>query len=182
MRHLLILLVVASALCAQEPKKQDKAKLISGAFTAPAVSYQVPSTWKLQKNRSTMRLGTWRLPGKGDVDVVVYFFGAGGGGGVEANFARWAGQVESKAEPTKRKMKTKGGTVHLIDTSGTYVAPVRPGARDRNNKPDHRLLGAYVDVKGGPLYVKVIGPSKVVSAEAAAIEAFLKSMKPAKKK
>lgn len=177
MRHVITLLVVACALTAQEPRKQDKPKLRTGSFKTPALTYAVPASWKPQKSRSTMRLATWRIPGKGDVDVVVYFFGKGGGGGLQANFERWAGQIKSDDKPATRKIVVREGiTAHVIDTSGTYVAPVRPGARERNNKPDHRLLGAYVEVQDGPLYVKVVGPAKTVADNEKAIEAFLKSL------
>ena len=172
-----MILTVTSALCAQEPEKQQP-KLIAGAFKTPALTYQIPSTWKLQKSRSTMRLATWALPGKGAVNVVAFWFGKGGGGTREDNLKRWKDQIDGDPKPVTRKLQVaKGIVAHVIDTTGTYVAPLRPGSPKRNNKPDHRLIGAYVTAEGGPLYIKVIGPSKTVSANDKAIEAFIKSLR-----
>ena len=178
----LALLVTVSVLPAQDDKTKKKPKPHS--FAEPGVTCAVPAVWELAKSTSSMRLATWNMPAKsGAADVIVYWFGKNGAGDLTANLDRWKKQIKTKVDPKPKKIAiSKGITAHLIDARGTYVAPVRPGSRERNNKPDSRLLAAVLETPGGPLYVKTVGAAAVLDLHEEGFMAWLKSFKvPAKK-
>lgn len=179
---LLALLVILATLPAQEDKAKKKPKPHS--FDEPGTACAVPADWKLQKSTSTMRLATWRMSTKNaHADVIVYWFGRNGAGDLMANLDRWKKQIKTEVEPKPKKIAiSKGITAHLIDARGTYVAPVRPGSPERNNKPKSRLLAAVVETPGGPLYVKAVGAAAVLDAHDKAFMAWLKSFKVETKK
>lgn len=179
---LIALLVIVAALPAQEDKPKKKPK--PHTFDQTGTVCMVPASWQLQKNTSRMRLATWRIALKKDhADVVVYWFGKSGAGDLMANLDRWKKQIKTESEPKPTKIAiAKGITAHLIDARGTYVAPVRPGAPERNNQPKSRLLAAVVETPGGPLYVKCVGLEKVLDAHDKAFTTWLKSFKPKPKK
>jgi len=177
MRTISIFLVL-SCIAAAQPDAPAKKKPQRTKFDLPEVSHVLPAAWKTEKSRSTMRKGTWVLPGKTDTRIILYWFGNRGAGGLEDNLERWKKQVRSDKKPTIKKLKMgKGLSATLVDVSGTYVAPVRPGAQERHDKPGHRLLGAYVETPDGPLYVKVVGPDKIVGPAKAKIVTWLEGFR-----
>ena len=176
-----VLSLLAVTVVAQDEKK---AKTVSKTLTPPGVTCQVPASWKEVKTTSTMRAATWKISHKSEnVDVVVYWFGKRGAGGVEANLERWRKQIKTTKDPETQTFDIrKGFKVHMLDARGTYVAPVRPGATERNNKPDSRLVAAVIETAGGPLYIKAIGAASVLDPQDAAFMAWVKSFDAAKSK
>ena len=150
---------------------------------ATGLGFEAPEGWKSVGSSSSMRLAQWELPGgsDGSAEAVIFYFGAGGGGGVEANLERWFGQFEQpdgsstrdRANVTEREVN--GLSLTIADMRGTYVAPVRPGARQRNNRPSHRMIAAVVEGEGGPWFVRVLGPEATVETWEPSVQSFLSS-------
>ena len=95
-----------------------------------------------------MRVAVWELTGDdAPAEVVIFYFGEGSGGGVEANLARWFGQFEQPDGSSTRdraiitERTVNGLELTVADMRGTFVAPVRLGAPQRNNRPGYRMIG-----------------------------------------
>lgn len=158
--------------------------LLAVALVAAGLAYDVPGEWTSKPSSSSMRAAVWELAGDGaPAEVVIFYFGEGGGGGVEANLDRWFGQFEQpdgsstrdKATTTKRTVN--GLELTIADIRGTYVAPVRPGAQQRNNNAGHRMIAAVVEGGAGPWYIRVIGPEATVTKWETSVDAFFASLR-----
>ena len=166
----------------------------AGAVAAPllflsvaTLKYDAPAGWVSKTPSSSMRVAEFTLPhvpgDAEDATVTVYFFG-GQGGTVQANLDRWIGQMAqpdgkaSKDVAATSTLKTKSGlAVTMVDVSGTYVAEVTPGSKDKFNKPGFRQRAAVVETPGGPHFVKLIGPAKTVAKWDDSFLAFVKSLR-----
>ena len=166
------------------------ATLLQAHGTASAqtpLRYDAPKEWVSKTPSSSMRLADFVLPkAEGDAEdatLTVYHFGSQGGGGVQANLDRWIGQMmQPDGRPSKdvakaSSMKSNELTLSLIDLPGTYVAERTPGSAERHNKPGFRLRAAVIEGKGGPYYVKLVGPAATVARWDASVQAFLKSLR-----
>ena len=163
--------------------------ILAGTLAAPVAAqpslrYEPPAEWIEEPAASPMRVAQFRLPrvpgDPEDGELVVFYFG-GGGGAVDANLQRWIGQME---QPDGRSsfevaattaFDANGLDVTLLDVPGTYVAAVRPGAAERLDKPDFRLLAAVVESPVGPWFFKLTGPARTIARWDAAFGAFLRS-------
>jgi hypothetical protein len=156
---------------------------------AQAIKYDVPPGWASKPPTSSMRVADFTLPKvAGDAEdgqLTLYYFG-GQGGTVQANLDRWIGQMTqpdgraSKDVATTTTMKTASGlAATLVDVSGTYVAEVTPGSKERFNKPGFRLRAAVVETPSGPYFVKLTGPAKTIAKWNDSFLAFVKSLRPA---
>ena len=148
--------------------------LTLGVFTAvvfaldgmtAGVKWTVPGSWKLQATRP-MRVATYDVPaapGSDPGECGVFYFGTGQGGGVDENINRWVQQFEN-APPAKKSEKTVGGLkVHLVEVSGTYLAPSGPMMQSSGKKPNSRLLGAIVEAPHGLVFFKCVGPAATIT-------------------
>ena len=159
------------------------AALAAPAAAQPALRYDPPAEWIEEAAASPMRVAQFRLPrvpgDPEDGELVVFYFG-GSGGTVEANLQRWIGQMEqpdgrsSFEVASTTAFEANGLDVTLLDVPGTYVAAVRPGAAERFEKPDFRLLAAVVATPAGPWFFKLTGPTRTIGRWDAAFEAFLR--------
>ena len=151
------------------------------------IKYDAPAGWTSRPAASSMRVADFTLPRvAGDAEdgqLTLYYFG-GQGGSVQANLDRWIGQMTqpdgraSKAVATTGTMKTTSGlSVALVDVSGTYVAEVTPGSKERFNKPGFRLRAAVVETPAGPYFVKLTGPAKTLAKWHDSYLAFVKSLR-----
>ena len=154
---------------------------------ATTLKYDVPAGWTSRPPASSMRVAEFTLPkiagDAEDGELVLYYFG-GTGGTVQANLDRWIGQITqpdgraSKDVATTTTMKTTSGlSVTLVDVSGTYVAEVTPGSKERLNKPGFRLRAAVVETPTGPYFVKLTGPAKTIAKWNDSYLAFVKSLR-----
>lgn len=160
-------------------EKTPDGRAILGPVTA-----LVPKDWKETPTKSGMRTGQWTVPGKGgDGELVVYYFGPGGAGGADANLERWIGQFEqADGSPSQSKAKIDKKTVGTlsvitVEVSGRYVAAMSPGSDQKNDKPDHMLLGAIVETMNGPYYFKMVGPKDTMTAAQKPFAALIDSLK-----
>jgi hypothetical protein len=153
---------------------------------APALKYDMPAGWTSKTPSSRMRLAEFVLPkvepDTEDATLTVYFFG-GQGGSVQANLDRWIGQMaQPDGRPSKdlaktSSMKANELTFTIIDLPGTFVAETAPGSAERYNKPGFHLRAAVIEGKGGPYFIRLVGPQKTVAKWDAAAQAFFKSLR-----
>ena len=169
---MLIPLLAVAALFAQAP--------------AATLKYDLPEGWTSKAPSSRMRVAEFVLPkvdGDGeDASLVITYFG-GQGGTVQANFDRWLTQM---AQPDGRAakdvaktsiLKTNDLTLSVMDLPGTFVAETAPGSTERYNKPGFHLTGAVIEGKGGPFFVRLVGPARTVEKWSASVQAFFKSLR-----
>ena len=141
--------------------------------------HRPPPSWKERQPQSSMRLAEWVVAEDPELVCIVYFFGVGGGGGVRANLERWASQIRGPEEPTITESNPAPGVkVSLLDASGTYVAEMQPGSNERHEDDDSRMLAAVVELEGGPLFFKLVGPKDAVGEVAPVVHRWLESVRP----
>ena len=142
----------------------------------------VPTEWERGKPTNSMRVAQWVLPGPGgDAELVVFRF-PGGGGGIEQNVTRWKGQFQAPEGKTiddvttTKTIEAGGLKTTLVDVSGTYVAAVTPGAEEKHNDAEQRMIAAIVEGSGDPFYFKAVGPQKTMDLWASAFETMANGM------
>ena len=158
--------------------------LVLMASILGGLGYDAPADWTPKPSPSSMRVAQWELLGDdAPAEVVIFYFGEGGGGSVDANLDRWFGQSEQSDGSTTREKATitersvNGLELTIVDMRGTFVAPVRPGAGERNHRPGHRMIAAVVEGGSGPWYVRVLGLEATVTKWEASVDAFLSSLR-----
>jgi hypothetical protein len=163
-----------------------RSAVLGRATPASGLTFTAPDGWKLGRPASAMRVAEFTLPRAAgdteDAQLVVYYFG-GQGGSVEANIARWLGQIEQPdGRPASGVAKTQSRTVNglaltLVDASGTYVAEMSPGAAEHRNAPHFRLRAGVVQTPKGPYFVKLTGPEKTVARWEGGFDQFIASLR-----
>jgi hypothetical protein len=163
--------------------------ITTAPLLAAGLTFNAPPEWKSVPSSSSMRVAQFALPrsavDKVDGELVVYYFG-GSGGSVEANIERWTAQMQQPdGRPSSVVAKQSRRTINglattLVDVSGTYVAEMTPGSKERHNSPNFRLRAAVIETPNGPYYIKLVGPSATVAAHEKSFERFLASIQYAK--
>ena len=148
-----------------------------------AIAVAVPQGWTEEPVNSSMRRGQWKIDAEGgQAELIVYYFGQAGAGSVEKNLERWYGQFEQPdGKPSKEVAQTTEKTVAdmkvtRVDVGGRYVAEVRPGAGQRHDVANARMLAAIVEAPDGAYYFKLVGPDPTVKAVAAGFDGMLDSV------
>lgn len=159
-------LACASELRAADPAPGETLSLAEGKVTLTA-----PSSWvKKEPKFRGIALYEFAVP-KAEGDAVEGRVTVGqAGGDIDANQQRWLGQfVQADGSKTadrakRREKEVAGAKVHLLDVSGTYVAPPFSGG---GKFPDYRMLAAIVVTpKHGSWYVRLYGPEKTIAQQA----------------
>jgi len=159
----------------------------SGSASAPGdLQFKAPASWVKEQPTSRMRTAQFQVPSaEGDTEngsLAIFYFGPGQGGSPQANLDRWIAQFEqpdgspSKDKARMKSMTVNGLSVSLLDLTGTYTAEMNPGAGDRQNKPQSRMLAAVVETPKGPYFVKLVGPTRTVDRSEPEFTAFLNSI------
>lgn len=154
----------------------------AGATTIAGVTFTPIAGWK-DVGPSGMRQAQYRLdPVEGDTaeaEVNVFYFGQESGGGVEANLARWIGQMTlpdggNPADKAARSTFTADGMPgHIVSLDGTYKSGGgRPMGGGGEQLPGYRLVGVVLEGPQGSLFFKLTGPV----ATAGAMESDLLAM------
>jgi hypothetical protein len=148
-----------------------------------AVAWAAPKSWVSEPPANPMRKAQYKVPGAGgDAECVVFYFGPGQGGDPQSNAERWASQfANADGTPATSAMKTRvasvnGMKVTYVETKGTYLAGSMSGT-EVAKKPNYALLGAIVEGPDANWFVKLTGPEATVSAQKAAFESMIGSMK-----
>lgn len=137
-----------------------------------ALTWSAPPEWK-QKSASSMRKGSYAVPGEGaaDGDLAITAF-PGDVGGELANVNRWRGQVqlqpiaESELSSHIERREHNGLRFAIVDIVGT-------------GQPPQRILGAAVPLGNATWFFKLSGPVDVVEKAKPAFLKFLQTVKPA---
>lgn len=161
MKSIIVLSVLASFGVAVGQEKK------AASFEVAGLTFEVPSSWKAEKAASPMRKAQYSV---GGAEVVVYFFGKGQGGTVEANATRWYGQFKEPKEKLGAKStaeKVGVGKVTTVEAKGTFMSG--PPFGEKVAKVGYALRGAIVEFPEGPVFIKMTGPEKDVTA---AVEGF----------
>ena len=112
----------------------------------------------------------------GSVEIVVFFFGAGSGGSAEANVNRWIGQFKEPKEELSAKVekkKIKTATITTVSAKGTYMSGSPFG--QKTPMPNYAMRGAIIECKGGPIFIKMTGPSVDVTKSTPDFDKTIKS-------
>jgi hypothetical protein len=180
------------AVPAAAPKTSSSAASVNAEKTVPVVTkaglgFSVSDTWKVEPPTSSMRQAQVAIPKvEGDsegAELVVFHFGSREGGSIQENLDRWYAQFEGPdgkpptASAKVEKRDVGGLAVTTVDVSGRYVAAVRPGAPERHDKPNFRMLAAVVTTPGGNFFFKLVGPAKTVEANEKRFQAAIDGVK-----
>jgi len=145
------------------------------AFSADPVEFGVgsftfsrPDGWQWIVPSSPMRKAQLNIPGNAAADpgeVTFFHFGPGQGGGVQANVDRWFGQFQNAT--SSQNVETVGKTkVTFVEAAGTFLSGM-PGT-PATPKSDYALRGAILENASGDVFVKLTGPSAIVTGAASA--------------
>ena len=144
------------------------------------LTWTVPPGWKAETPSSSMRRAQYRVPGPGgDAELVVFYFGPGQGGDAMSNARRWAGQFRQPDGRDPAAMKTReadvgGLKVTTVEVRGTYSGGMGGAVEE---KAGHQLLGAIAAGPDANWFFKLTGPEKTVTAQKAAFEGLIRSLK-----
>ncbi len=166
MRQLLLYftLMSTSLVYAQESAK---------SFKVAERTFEVPESWTAETPSSRMRKAQFK---NGKVEIVVFFFGAGSGGSAEANVNRWIGQFKEPKEELSAKVekkKIKTATITTVSARGTYMSGSPFG--QKTPMPNYAMRGAIIECKGGPIFIKMTGPTDDVTKSIPGFEKTIKS-------
>ena len=156
-----------------------------GTLQLAGVSFTPDPAWR-DLGPAPMLKAKYQLPPVEGDEVVaelnVAYYGQQMGGDVEANLARWIGQMntpdggEASSIAVRSKLTTSNGLdIHFVEIDGTYLKSMGGGPMTGGRKkpmPDHRLVGAIVEAPEGNVFIKMVGPEKT----AAVMEEQLRKM------
>ncbi len=139
----------------------------SGATGVENAHWTLPVGWTAEATPGQMRLATIH-PGNGAALIKVSKF-ASVGGGLGVNVSRWRREVgldpvDDAHADSGTKITVGGGACTIHD----YTGPANGGTR---------LIVAAVEVNGETWYFKLSGPEAEVTAQKAAFDQFLGSLK-----
>ncbi len=96
---------------------------------------------------------------------------------MEANIARWVGQMEgSGPKPVPEMMAANGYKITWVDAKGTMKGG-QTGMGPATAIPAARLYGAVVEGPGGPWFFKAQGPDSTLASQRDAFVGLLKSVR-----
>jgi hypothetical protein len=135
-------------------------------------AWEAPSDWK-EIPGGQFLVAKFTIPGEGAPTAVNVSMSAGTGGGLAANVNRWRQQLglaelsDSEVEQLGISVEIPGGKATFVEMSGTDVRSGQPA----------RLVGAMVPRTGETWFYKLMGDSKLVTAQKEAFTKFVQSVK-----
>jgi len=142
--------------------KAEDAKVTVGDLTFTAAS-----PWAVGQNTGMMTKAVLTYPVEGGpaLEAKFYHFGTGQGGDTEANVKRWVGQFEGTPDIKKEEAVASGTKVTLVTVTGTYLdGPPMGGTK--TPRADYQLLGAILEGKDAPVFIKLTGPKAATTGMA----------------
>lgn len=144
---------------------------------------EIPAAWVSQQVPNPMRAAQFEWPAKDGEDkplLIVFYFGPGSGGGVQASIDRWRGQFVETGEPaagTTDSFSTDSAKITVLDKSGTYKDQPQMMSPEFTAREGYRMLAAAVEIDGGPVFFKAVGPEKSVAAQKEAFLAAIRTLR-----
>ncbi|MBT5901742.1 MAG: hypothetical protein HOH58_06505 [Opitutaceae bacterium] len=145
----------------------------SPAATASGLTWSAPDHWE-ELSAGGMRRGSFTLRGEGDVtaDLSIIAF-PGDAGGLAANVNRWRGQIGLAALSPDAVQSS----IEHADTAHFHVDFVTMTGEAAGSPT--RIDGAIFNHGGESWFVKLMGPSELIAAEAENFRAFVGTIGPA---
>ena len=145
-----------------------------GEGSASNLSWDKPEGW-IEESARSMRLVSFEVGAAGEAECYVSVLG-GGAGGVEANVNRWRQQVGLAALTPKEvdelpQLDVLGGQATLFEASGSFT-----GMNGQTAKGEQSILGIIRTFASDVLFVKMVGPSELVTSERDNFIAFCASL------
>ena len=142
-----------------------------GASSGGALKYETPPGWT-DVGASGMRLVSLKVGEEAECYVIRL---GGDGGGMAGNVNRWRGQLgleplDGPALAALPTMPCLGGEATLFDATGSYTG------MSGEKLESARMLGALVFFGDVSYFIKFVGPTDVITAEAEHFKAFLSSL------
>jgi hypothetical protein len=138
----------------------------------PAVAWKMPAGWQEAPSPNAMRLATYRAPDGVEVSV------SRAGGATDANIQRWVGQFDDVGHEVHAEKTVHGLHVVTVDVAGTFVGGgMTPGASAESH-PAWAMVGAVVESRSPPYFIKMTGPVAAVRAARAAFDHLIDGITP----
>jgi hypothetical protein len=165
---------------------QAPAPAQAGAVEAGGLTWSSAAPLVARAPKSKMRAAEYGLANDPEAELSVFYFGEGQGGAVDANIARWLGQLSQAdgsdtAQKAKRSERSVGTiTVTLIEATGDFAGGMAmPGAPAPTPIRDAMMLGAIASGPKGPVFFKLVGKRASVEAARPAFDALVSSLRSA---
>jgi len=141
---------------------------------ANGLAWQAPPGWRRAPERA-MRVVTFQAGPEEEAAECYVSEISGDAGGVEANIARWCGQMGAPALSAAEldalpRVPILGLDAPLVEVAGSYRG------MGGEQVPDALLVGAVVPRGAGTLFIKLTGPRALVESQRDAFLAFCKSL------
>ncbi len=150
---------------------------VPGMSGAPKTvfAWTTPEGWE-EVQGSSSRDGSWRVAGEPQTDCSLSKL-KGDGGGMVANVNRWLGQMgvgklDAKGVAQLPRLKLLGKDAVYVSTPGRYGGGM-------GSKPieEARMLGLILELPGTAVFLKFVGPTKVVEAQQGNFEKLAASIR-----
>jgi hypothetical protein len=139
----------------------------------PLVKYTVPDGWKEVPSRSAFRAASLEVA-SGDERADVSITGlAGSAGGLVANVNRWRSEQLGLPDLDEDELRR---SVTSIDVAGTPAHFVELVGAESAGKDRQSILGVIVDRGDQTWFIKMTGPSALLSREKSSFETFVRSI------
>lgn len=169
-----------AALGAAAPGQAD----LSAPPSAGGLTWSDAAPLTRRAPKSSMRAAEYGLPGDDKLELAVFYFGPDQGGSVDANIARWLGQItqpdgSDTSEKAKRATRKVGDIeVSVLEVAGTFSGGMMmPGAPAPEPMPDAMMLAAIASGPKGPVFFKLTGPRTAVEHSRAAFDQMIGSLR-----
>ena len=163
---------------AMPPGHDMQAPPMEGAMPPghPSISpykWQVPEGWS-EVPATSMRIGNFKIAASPEAECYLTVL-KGAAGGVDANINRWRrqmGQPELKAEEIAAltKVDILGQPAPFVEVAGSFTGMAGQQFQD------YTLMGAVAALADQTLFIKMTGPTAVMTAEKDHFQAFCKSL------
>jgi hypothetical protein len=147
------------------------------------LAWDTPSNWVAEPPANSMRRAQYRIPGAGgDAELVVFYFGPNQGGPPLDNAKRWAMQfTQPDGRDPLAALKTRTDEINgipalMVETTGTYNSGTMSGG-PAVAMDNWALIGVIAQGGDANWFFKLTGPQKTVTAERAAFEKMIGSLR-----
>jgi hypothetical protein len=154
----------------------------SGMIDLGTIAFKVPSKWKAQPPKSSMRRAQVAASGSaGPAELIVFFFGPQGAGSKKDNIDRWVGQFSGPdgspvSDAKQSSSKVSAFDVTKVEVAGQFAGGMAAAGQPQAPQAGQRLIAAIVETEGGPYYFKFLGPDATVAEQRAAFDEMIASI------